>query len=447
MSGAGGPRLALVTPAPPERSGLIDAVHELLEPLGARAEVRLYLDDEALRLGAWKGRHHLNLGRDLRHQTGLLPVYQVGNHVSCQFLLTLAYRHPGLLVLHDLSLHHLLARFFLQRGLREEYRAELAHAHGADGLRAAGVINSGYYSEALYRRFPLFPGLAGRSRAVVVHSRWAAEQVAAACPGTPVLRCPLHSGWTHLNEPAPPKPHARRRLGLPAEAFIVGTAGNLTASRRLASCLEAFRRHLVRHPGSVYLLAGRESAEVEELVRGLGLGRSLVRLGELPLGAFHAAIAACDVLCNLRWPSMGETSGSLIRILGIGRPALVSNYGQFLELPQAVCPRVDVDQREVPQLVAYFEAFAARPELTRWMGELARELVLREHTPERAAETYLEAAGLAAAHEPQRPQPAWCDPGAWLNRAVGPVATALPGARADLDPVLSELLPSAPSRS
>jgi hypothetical protein len=445
LTGAGRPKLALVSPAPPERSGLIDAVHELIDPLARRADLRLYLDDAALRHGGWRGRHHLMLGHDLRCEPDLLPVYQVGNHVSCLFLLPLAYRFPGLLVLHDLSLHHVLARFFLQRGLEGEYQAELGHAYGTDGVRAARIINSGFYSETLYARFPLFAGLVGRSRAVLVHSAWAAEQVAQACPGTPVFRSPLHSGWSHLGQSVPTREEARRHLGLPADAFVTGTAGNLTASRRLASCLEAFRRHLTRHPRSIYLLAGREAMDVGGLVRGLGLERSVVRLGPLSLPAFHAAIAACDVLCNLRFPSMGETSGSLIRILGVGRPALVSNYGQWLDFPEAFCPRVDVDEREASQLEAYFDLLSARPELTRPMGEAARRQVTDEHRPEAAVEVYLKAAAEASRRQPMRPPPRWCDPAAALRQAVAPLAGTLPAAEPDLEPVIAALLDSGSS--
>ena len=40
-------------------------------------------------------------------------------------------------------------------------------------------------------------------------------------------------------------------------------------------------------------------------------------------------MAACDVLVNLRSPTMGETSGSVIRALSLGKPMLVSDVGWF----------------------------------------------------------------------------------------------------------------------
>ena len=44
-------------------------------------------------------------------------------------------------------------------------------------------------------------------------------------------------------------------------------------------------------------------------------------------------MAACDVLVNLRSPTMGETSGAVIRGLSLGKAMLVSDVGWFSELP------------------------------------------------------------------------------------------------------------------
>ena len=48
-------------------------------------------------------------------------------------------------------------------------------------------------------------------------------------------------------------------------------------------------------------------------------------------------MAACDVLVNLRYPTMGETSGSVIRALSLGKPLVVSDVGWFSELPDDAC--------------------------------------------------------------------------------------------------------------
>ena len=67
-------------------------------------------------------------------------------------------------------------------------------------------------------------------------------------------------------------------------------------------------------------------------------------------------MAACDVLVNLRYPTMGETSGSVIRALSLGRPLIVSDVGWFSELPDDVVLKVPVDEYEVATLEAALDA-------------------------------------------------------------------------------------------
>ena len=69
-------------------------------------------------------------------------------------------------------------------------------------------------------------------------------------------------------------------------------------------------------------------------------------------------MAACDVCVNLRSPTMGETSGSVIRQLSLGKPVIVSDVGWFAELSDAVALKVPVDADEADSLYAALELLA-----------------------------------------------------------------------------------------
>ena len=58
-------------------------------------------------------------------------------------------------------------------------------------------------------------------------------------------------------------------------------------------------------------------------------------------------MAACDACVSLRSPTMGETSGTAIRALSLGKPLVVSDVGWFSELPDDVALKVPVDEDEV----------------------------------------------------------------------------------------------------
>jgi glycosyltransferase involved in cell wall biosynthesis len=109
---------------------------------------------------------------------------------------------------------------------------------------------------------------------------------------------------------------------------------------------------------------------------------------------------AADVHVSLRSPTMGETSGTAIRALSLGRPLIVSDVGWFSELPDEVALKVPVDEHEVDTLVAALQLLAGRPDVRAAMGEAARRLALHEHDLERVAELYVSAFEQAAGGGP-----------------------------------------------
>src|SRR5262249_60463792 len=105
--------------------------------------------------------------------------------------------------------------------------------------------------------------------------------------------------------------------------------------------------------------------------------------------AFEAYVARADICLNLRPPTAGETSASLLRLLGAAKPTLVTATGSFAELPPGVAAQVDLDASEGDLIMAYCRLLAARPDLAAALGDNARAYVAREHTLDGAAAAYI----------------------------------------------------------
>jgi glycosyltransferase involved in cell wall biosynthesis len=105
-----------------------------------------------------------------------------------------------------------------------------------------------------------------------------------------------------------------------------------------------------------------------------------------------ALMARCDVLVNLRYPTMGETSGSVMRALSLGKALVVSDVGWFAELPDDVALKVPVDELEVAMLEAAI-GFAA--DHADELGAAARAYVEREHALPNVADAYVAALEVA----------------------------------------------------
>jgi glycosyltransferase involved in cell wall biosynthesis len=124
----------------------------------------------------------------------------------------------------------------------------------------------------------------------------------------------------------------------------------------------------------------------------------------VPEDRMWSLMAACDVLVNLRYPTMGETSGSVIRAMSLGKPLVVSDVGWFAELPDEAVLKVPVDEREVEVLAGALELATEHGAA---LGEAARAHVRREHELGAVADRYVEAIELAAGGDAVRDQVLW----------------------------------------
>src|ERR1700685_2897996 len=113
--------------------------------------------------------------------------------------------------------------------------------------------------------------------------------------------------------------------------------------------------------------------QLESLIRTLDLGLHVRVLGFRPIDEFVGYLAACDIILNLRYPTVGENSGTLMRALGLGKAVVVSEVGSFTELPATICLKAPVDATEEDYLFEYLNLLVSRPEVRRTLGARARE--------------------------------------------------------------------------
>jgi len=122
----------------------------------------------------------------------------------------------------------------------------------------------------------------------------------------------------------------------------------------------------------------------------------VVQLDYVEEDRLWSLMAASDVCVNLRWPTMGETSGAAIRALALGRPLVVSDVGWFAELPDDVVAKVPVDEWEVELLATLLERLAGDEHLRTALGAAASDYVKREHELGKVADLYVAALEEAA---------------------------------------------------
>ena len=173
---------------------------------------------------------------------------------------------------------------------------------------------------------------------------------------------------------------------------LIGIFGFLKPYKRIAESLRAFRRLVRVEPRAKMILVGEPHPElrIDPLIDSLDLGAHVRVLGFTPIDDFNGYIGACDIILNLRYPTVGESSGTLLRSLGAGRAVVVSDIGSFREYPDDVVLKTPVDATEEDHIFEYLNQLVSRPGFAQALGANAREWVRRECSWDVVARQYVE---------------------------------------------------------
>ena len=427
-------RLAYFSPLPPAHSGIADYSCELLPYLAQHAHIDLVVDDGCVPTNDLSTQFSI-LGLEeycaaARTQPYDAVIYQIGNDPRFHgYVYDTALRHPGIVVLHEYMIHHLIRGVTLARGDPESYVAEMRHAYGRQGERLARrQVDTGRGLDVWSH--PLFERIVDASLGVIVHSEYARQRILESRPLARVSKINHHYSAAGLPDGREDATCCRDAVGLPRDAFVVATFGLITRQKRVTVCLRAFSRFRQRFPGALLVLVGDKSPhyDLQSALDG-SLGEGVIVTGRVGMKALENYMASTDLAVNLRFPTAGETSGSVIRLLGLGKPVIVSNVGSFAEFPDDCCAKIDLGDAEEDMLYTMMCALAEDETLRRRMGANARSHILTQHTLEGSAQGYIDFIGeVLASPEPGPTVPA----GTSRVKAEAPLSGLIEGLSAEM---------------
>jgi len=227
------------------------------------------------------------------------------------------------------------------------------------------------------REFPLSREATRGALGVVTHSSRALAELKETpeCPTTVLDHPYVAAGESRYRQWLA----ARRAAPHPPYRLVV--FGYLNRNRRLDAVLEALAGIPEREQFRLELCGQLwDEGHIRTQIERLGLS-SLVKLpGFLPESLVEQKLSTADLAINLRYPSMGEASGSQLQFWDYGLPTLVTRTGWYASLPEDAVAFVR-PEREVADIQAHLRAFLADPGAFRAMGERGRR-ALKNHDPE-----------------------------------------------------------------
>ena len=215
-------------------------------------------------------------------------------------------------MLHDFVLHHLVVGLTFSRGDAAGYLAAMERDHGLVGrLLAYAVLDNKLPPlwETRPEDFPLAGEVLQHATGLIVHSHYVEQRA-------------RETGYCRPDraDPAPglADPGALSPASVEGDP-LYGCFGHLNETKRIEELVSAFARLRERRPAARLLLVGSLAVRLDRLE----LPEGVEHRDYVPEDELWSLMAACDAIVSLRSPTMGETSGSAIRALSLGKPLVV----------------------------------------------------------------------------------------------------------------------------
>lgn len=398
------PRLACISPLPPEPSGISDYTVQLLKVLSNHYDIDVIVQQSMVssewvlthcpvRTVDWFKQHHQQFDRVL---------YQVGNSHFHAHMLELIALIPGVVVLHDfyisgLQSHHLQG----DGGLA--WRSLLYASHGYQALLADQLPDD---RGAVIWQYPCNLTILQQALGIIVHSDyslrlaeyWYGSHTPISWPIIPLLREPP----AHQSED---RSSIRKKLQLPTDAFVICSFGLLGPHKLNRELLEAFLGSALAKDDQCILIfvgANDEEAYGQSLLERIQQSTisSRIRItGWIDANDYQNYLSVADLCVQLRTLSRGETSAAVLDCMSHGLPTIVNANGSMADLaPDTVWQLAD--SFYTYELIYAVETLWQQPEKRQKLGQKARHILATRHDPAACARQYQQA--LEAFYGPNR---------------------------------------------
>ena len=374
------PRLRLnwFSPLPPARTDIAHYTGRIADALRERFDVAFWTpagadvdpDFGPVRTFDVDAPMNKAMRRDL---IAAINVYNIGNDARFhREIFILSQRFPGFVVMHDTVLHHFVFEMDRAAG-GSNYIAAARAQYGEEGAAKArrAVEDGGASLDSIVLDMPFTGYVLDNAIGAICHSEQAAADIHSTSPTRAYhLPLPFESG-------VPDIPDARDWRA----PFRLVLFGFLGSNRGVEAILEALAGLKARDAFELDVIG---TAQDETRLRALLAQPTLAGRarfhGFAPEADLDAAIARAHLAFNLRFPTMGEASGGILRAWRRSTPAMVSNAGWYAGLPDDIAVKVPADNP--PEAIRRALASLLEcPEAFRTMGEGSRRFLDAQHRP------------------------------------------------------------------
>jgi glycosyltransferase involved in cell wall biosynthesis len=389
-------KIAYFSPMPPAKTGIAAYSGHLVPALAERSEITVFSPGEYV----WQPPSNCRIV-DFKTEPFWLKslpefdriVYHLGNNPWFHLDIYRAFlQFPGVVVLHDV-LYYLIAGLG-RGGLIKEF----CENYGINRIQEAwDLIDSCPDGDLLrYRqpeKYPFLQRVIKQARGIIVHNRTSADVLKSLNAEADIHIIPFlySSGKTDQMSDDNQIQDIRRRLSVGKDGVLVGIFGFIGPTKRIGQALKAIQMFKENYPEqSIRVLIVGEGDSIKNEISITGLQDSVSHLGYVPDQQFAIYMEAIDILINLRYPSMGESSFSLIEAMALGKPSIVTDHAFFSELPDDAVLKVSYGEKEIKEIFSALERLILNKNDRLCLGSAARSYLENHCAPDKVSAAFLE---------------------------------------------------------
>ena len=380
-------KIAIVTPWPNQRTGIANYASNIFPFLKRYFDVDLFIDNlnEEVDKGEVFNYYDLTeLPSRVDDYDEIL--YQIGNnmefHKNAFKMLT---ECKGIAEIHDFDLSSFFYNSYFLGGDKKLMRDALRLGYGSEAINFIDSVEN--QRQVFDGRYKMSDSVAAYADAVLFHNKWSALE----CRSHSKKYVVPHACFDYGEADEKTIEDIKKRINYSDSDVIIGMFGFINRNKRYNILVKAFKKLKSKNAKLVFW-GNDPNGDLADLLKKEGLTGKVYIMGYMDSKEYRAGVKITDIVVNMRYPSMGESSGTLCEALSAGKPTIVTGINQYLEFPDEVCWKLPCnpnnEPKEVFTLFRMLEELTSSKELRKTLGNNAKEYARNVLSSELMAEKY-----------------------------------------------------------
>ena len=383
------PKLAYVSPMLPEKTRIAMYSKEFLPYLSKYYNIEIVVDQKEIDKNISSKYSIIKKEEFLKNwQNYDRILYHFGNSSFHKHMFEMLEIAPGVVVLHDVYLSHLISWMDSINYSSMKLLQEIYYSHGYTPLKEYFYENQ----EKVIWKYPINYFVLENSLGIIIHSQFSKNLIKNFYSNVIDEYIKVIPQFKEVFLEKVDSQKIKKELGFKENDFLICSFGILTLNKLPFEIIKAFRNsYLSFIPETKLIFVGEPLNDIKEifnqLIEDLKLKDKVFITGFVDEEKWKLYLASADLVIQLRKNTRGEISRALLDALSFGKPVIVNTYGFINELPENIVFKIK-ENFSIEELSEALEKLYEDQNLRKAIGENAQKWVEENLSPQKIAKIF-----------------------------------------------------------